>query len=207
MLSAQLKEKVREKMCLLCDEVAHFDTTPDKWWVPTAPDGLFQPLKTNDNKESVFLCVYLWQFVHLGTVVSKSFIQRRAKPMPDTWSVALRNAADYPYDAARESVRIYTSEVRQEKVIRHVILRWRSIYNPSISFCVSASFNWTHYTESLAFLQKFQRYPWIPKMRIPNILREVLLRSQIQMMKTNEALQNMYKTSIHVNARVLPASR
>lgn len=127
MLSAQLKEKVREKMCLLCDEVAHFDTTPDKWWVPTTPDGLFQPLKTNDNKESVFLCVYLWQFVHLGTFVSKSFIQRRAKPMPDTWSVALRNAADYPYNAARESVRIYTSEVRQEKVIRHVILRWRSI--------------------------------------------------------------------------------
>lgn len=35
--------------------------------------------------------------------------------MPDTWSVALRNAADQPHDVARESVRIYTSEMRQEK--------------------------------------------------------------------------------------------
>lgn len=31
-----------------------------------------------------------------------------------------------------------------------------SVYNLSISFCVSACFNWTHYAESLIFLQKFQ---------------------------------------------------
>lgn len=31
-------------------------------------------------------------------------------------------------------------------------------------------------------------------MRIPNILGEVLLRSQIQMIQTNRALQNMSKT-------------
>lgn len=44
-------------------------------------------------------------------------------------------------------------------------------------------------------------------MRIPNILWKLLLCSQIQMMKTNRALQKMFKNNIHVNARSLPAFR
>lgn len=44
------------------------------------------------------------------------------------------------------------SEVRQKKI--NIILRRESIYNLSTSLFISAHFNWTHYTESVVFLQE-----------------------------------------------------
>ena len=58
-----------------------------------------------------------------------------------------------PYDVARENVRICLSEVRQKNYT--VVLRWRSIHNQYISFCVSANFNWT--TQNLLFLYRNSR--------------------------------------------------
>ena len=122
------------------------------WWI-VDPNVPLQPLKMNGKKENIFLCAYSW-LVWLTWCSCLSLPHRKELNPCQIPGVLLQEMLqDHPCGVARESVRICPSEMRQKKI--NVILRWRSIYILPISFCISASFNWTHYTESLVFLQKF----------------------------------------------------
>ena len=144
--------------------MVHF--TPNQLWqVPPLKESRsyvpFQSLKTNGKKKNTFLCAYsrlVWltwcSFLCCCCCSSLSFSHKKELNPCQIPKVFLQQILQYPpYDVARENVRICLSEVRQKNYT--VVLRWRSIHNQYISFCVSANFNWT--TQNLLFLYRNSR--------------------------------------------------
>ena len=163
-LSTHLKE--RKKKCNYY-EVKWFIFTPNQLQqVPPLMESRsyvpLQSLKTNGKKKNTFLCAYSWlvwltwcsSFFFFFGCSSLSLSHKKELNPCQIPKVLLQQILQYPpYDVARENVRICLSEVRQKNYT--VVLRWRSIHNQSISFCVSANFNWT--TQNLLFLYRNSR--------------------------------------------------
>lgn len=145
--------------------MVHFHTKPTA--TSTTSDGkqiLCSPPVTEDKwqeKEYFSLCLFMVSLAYLVQLFffffgcsSLSLSHKKELNPCQIPKVLLQQILQYPpYDVARENVRICLSEVRQKNYT--VVLRWRSIHNQSISFCVSANFNWT--TQNLLFLYRNSR--------------------------------------------------